>query len=392
MHVVVVGGAGRVGRRVVTELLATSEHRISIADRVAPKGLMDERVRFVEVDLISDSSLDAALREADVVVNTAGPFDVWGTVVLDAAINAGADYIDVCDDPEPTLALLDRHAQARDAGVRAVVGLGVSPGLTNYLAVIAARTLDRTDLLATFWGNSNEGMDAATAAVHARALSASFAEGRAAYTHLITQTSSDVLLWRGGELTRERAWRAKYRVTTSAGETGLYRVIGHPEPVTVPRTVPTMDCINIGTVNAGTDQVMLPYLERVAAGEIDENQALQQIARKLAECPQAIATPLIGPPLPRNIGAAAVGATNDQADGVLVLPGGPVAGSMSLETARPAVVGVLHIEDVAPGVHAPETAFDAEDYLSRYAATFWDSDSPYLIDRVGPTALVEVER
>lgn len=389
MNIVVIGGSGRVGHRFITEIAAHPRVRIVVADWFPPR---DPQTPHVELDLSDPASLRRALVGADIVVNTSGPFERWGTIVLDAAIELGVDYVDVCDDPMPTLALLERDEAARSAGIRAVVGLGVSPGLTNFLAVTAARNLDDADLLATFWGDSAEGMSESDARAHAKGLATSFRQGRAAYTHLITQASSLVPTWREGRLKDERAWLSAYRVRTSNDETGTYRVIGHPEPVTVPHTVKTRDCINIGTVNAGTDRLMLPQLSHVAAGELTEDQALNAIADALEADPLALATERCGAPLRRNIGAAAVGTRDGSPDGVVVFPSGPVDGSMSLETARPAVVGVLHLNEAPVGVHAPETAFEAETFLAYYAAEYWNGGPGYLIDHAGPNAVVEVER
>lgn len=389
MKVVVVGGAGRVGRRVVSELAPHEGVSAVVADRVRPD---DAGQPFVGIDLGDPASIRSSIEDADVVINTSGPFDRWGAVVLDAAIAVGTHYIDVCDDPEPTLDMLKRDRAAKQAGVRAVIGLGVSPGVTNYLAMVAASNLDTVDLLATFWGDPAEGVGREEAAARAEALAKAFETGRAAYTHLIAQTSSEVPVWRGHAAIRERAWRRAYRVSTSRGQTGIYRVIGHPEPVTLPRTVATRDCLNIGTVDAGTDRLMLPILDRVAANELDPEQALAEIARELRENPEGIVTERRDDPLPRKIGAAAVGIGDGRRDGVVVFPGGPVDGSMSLETARPAVVGALHIDEVPPGVHSPEDAFDAGAYMAHYARLYWgDGAPPYIVDRAGASAVIEVE-
>jgi hypothetical protein len=387
MKIVVVGGAGRVGRRVVSELQPHKDISVIVADRARPD---DPGQKFIAVDLADSASLRSAFDGADVVINTSGPFDRWGTVVLDAAIDVGTNYIDVCDDPEPTLEMIGRDAAARKAGIRAVIGLGVSPGVTNYLAVLAARNLDTVDLLTTFWGDSAEGRTREQATERALGLAVAFEEGRAAYTHLIVQTSSEVQVWRDHAPVKERAWRRAYRVSTSRGETGIYRVIGHPEPVTLPNTLRTRDCLNIGTVDAGADRLMLPVLDRIIAGEIDAQEALREMARQLRENPASIMTERHGDPLPRKIGAAAVGERDGRRDGVVVFPGGELAGSMSLVTARPAVVGALHIDEVSIGVHSPEDAFDARTYLGHYARLYWDADTePFTIDRAGPSAVVE---
>jgi len=388
MKIIVLGGSGRVGKRVVDELTTRSTHSVTVADRDQPHFPVSH---FVPLDLSDSTGLAEAVAAHDVVVNTTGPFDRWGTTVLDAAITAEVDYVDVCDDPEATLGLLGRNDAARRAGIRAVVGLGVSPGLTNYLGIVAARQLTEVDTVATFWGDSREGMDVETATTYGNQLAAAFAGGRAAYTHLILQAAAEVPIWRDGAPVHERAWRRGFRVRTSAGETGVYRMIGHPEPVTMPRTVPMSECINIGTVNVVTDRMMLPLLDRVHDGDMTPNEAITQLAQQLAANPAALATTSQGASLPRMIGAVATGRAGRQRCEVIAFPGGPVDGSMSLETARPAVVGVLDIADAPIGVHAPESAFDAERFLTRYAEIYWDGAAPYLLDSAESGLLTELD-
>ncbi|MDV2477972.1 NAD(P)H-binding protein [Rhodococcus zopfii] len=388
MKIIVIGGSGRVGKRVVDELTTHSTHAVTVADRVPPRVPVSN---FVPLDLSDSAALAEVIAAHDVVVNTAGPFDLWGTTVLDAAIDGRVDYVDVCDDPEATLALLARDEAARRAGIRAVIGLGVSPGLTNYLGVMAAQHLSEVDTVATFWGDSREGMDVATATTYGTELAAAFAGGRAAYTHLILQAAAEVPIWRDGASTYERAWRRGFRIRTSTGQTGVYRMIGHPEPVTLPRTVPMSQCINIGTVNVVTDRMMLPVLERVHAGDLSPDEAIAQLAQQIAANPSALSTIPQGAPLPRMIGAVATGRADRARREVIAFPGGPVDGSMSLETARPAVVGVLDIADAPIGVHAPESAFDAERFLTRYAEIYWDGAPPYLLDSAASGLLTELD-
>jgi hypothetical protein len=65
---------------------------------------------------------------------------------------------------------------------------------------------------------------------------------------------------------------------------------------------------------------------------------------------------------------------------------------MSLITARPAVVGALHIDEVPVGVHSPEDAFDARTYLEHYARLYWDAGTePFVLDRAGASAVVEAD-
>ena len=141
MKVAIIGGAGRVGRRIAERLALWGANEITLADRVAPSDRLG--LAFSKVDIEDTEGLRSLAECHDVIVNTVGPFDQWGATVLEAAISARSDYVDVCDDPLPTLELLTRSDRAAAAGVRAVVGLGASPGLPNLLMLCCCARLRR---------------------------------------------------------------------------------------------------------------------------------------------------------------------------------------------------------------------------------------------------------
>jgi saccharopine dehydrogenase-like NADP-dependent oxidoreductase len=86
-------------------------------------------------------ALADAIRGSQTVVNLAGPYHRLGTLVLDATIRAGANYLDICDDVDVTRQILERHGEAVEAGVTAITGLGSSPGMTNVLVRVAVEYL-----------------------------------------------------------------------------------------------------------------------------------------------------------------------------------------------------------------------------------------------------------
>ncbi len=79
------------------------------------------------IDVTDHADLVAAIRDCDIVVNTVGPYFRFGPGVLRAAIEAERDYVDVCDDPVPTMAMLEMNADAESAGITAVLGVGAPP-------------------------------------------------------------------------------------------------------------------------------------------------------------------------------------------------------------------------------------------------------------------------
>lgn len=118
-------------------------------------------MRVMDFDVIEEPNrlrelaLDSAL-----VANFAGPYSHTGTAVLDACIEAGCDYVDICDDADATVAILDRDEAARRAGVRALTGMGASPGVTNVLVRAARDWLGDADEVSVSWvvdvGDANE--------------------------------------------------------------------------------------------------------------------------------------------------------------------------------------------------------------------------------------------
>jgi len=109
-------------------------------------------MRTVELDPLAEPNRlrDLALG-ARLVANFAGPYHRTGITVLDACIDTGCDYLDACDEADATLAMLERDEGARAAGIRALIGMGSSPGLTNVLVRAARDWLGEADEVSLSW-------------------------------------------------------------------------------------------------------------------------------------------------------------------------------------------------------------------------------------------------
>jgi saccharopine dehydrogenase-like NADP-dependent oxidoreductase len=88
---------------------------------------------------------------ADVILNTVGPYYVYGERIVKAAIEAKTNLVDVCDDGDATEKMLALDSKAKKAGVSMVVGLGATPGITNLMARTGADKLDHVDDIDTAW-------------------------------------------------------------------------------------------------------------------------------------------------------------------------------------------------------------------------------------------------
>ena len=124
----------------------------------SPTGLRDRlrkngKVSLERVDATDQRSMAGPLKSARVVVNCAGPFHKTVLAVARASVEAGAHYVDVCDEHEAVSALrssgIDRAA--REAGITVLTGMGSDPGTNNLMATWYARRLERVDEISLFW-------------------------------------------------------------------------------------------------------------------------------------------------------------------------------------------------------------------------------------------------
>ena len=126
MRAVILGG-GLIGGVIAKEL--SKEFDVSVADADAEKAEKFRDTEFVRKDLSKEESIKEAVRGADVVVNALPGF--MGFRALKAIIREGKDVVDLSFMPEDPLAL---DAEAKAAGVTAVVDMGVAPGMSNLIA------------------------------------------------------------------------------------------------------------------------------------------------------------------------------------------------------------------------------------------------------------------
>ena len=126
--------------------------------------------------------------------------------------------------------MLEMSAPAERAGIRAVIGMGASPGLVNLLAVVAMRELDDVHRVVTGWNGEGASPEPGS--------------GTAAIEHGIAQATGTIPVVREG---RERSERPLRRVALDYPGLGRRRArtFGHPEPVTLHRTFDVAESVNV---------------------------------------------------------------------------------------------------------------------------------------------------
>ena len=137
-------GCGAVGTVTAKHLAASRQVRELVAADVnldAAKGLArtvkSKKVRPLRLDLADDHALRDAVRGVSLVINAALPR--FNLAVMDAALEAGVDYMDLAGGGKDQLAL---DAKWRRAGRTALLGMGEDPGFANVFARHAADGMD----------------------------------------------------------------------------------------------------------------------------------------------------------------------------------------------------------------------------------------------------------
>jgi lysine 6-dehydrogenase len=359
MRIVVLGATGGMGARAADEIAALDIGEVVRSDRSAGIGV------DLAVDVTDGSGLRRSLDRADIVVNCTGPFFRFGVPVLQAAIDTGTQYVDICDDPAPTIAMLALDDAARRAGVGAVIGMGASPGISNLLAVRAARHLDSVQDCFTVWpldvpspGQDGDTMDEGRAA-----------DGRpsAAAIHLMEQISGSIHVVEGGRLAQRQPLEPIALDYPGIGS-GTAWTVGHPEPITLHRSLGvTGRAANAMLVQRAT----APFLRRVGA-DIEAGRLTHEAAAEavLAPSKERQLRALVGSLRSKGPGALPAffvllrgmqgGASRTVAGRLTSSPVG-----MAAATSIPAALAVAQLaERPAPGgVHPPEAVIDADRLL-----------------------------
>src|SRR5262249_455017 len=140
-RVVVIGGTGAFGARLVEGLAATTGFAVVIAARrTEAANELAARLRARHPGAtIETRAFDAGRITADdlrrlaawCVVDAAGPFQGAGPRVAEAAIAAGCHYVDIADARDFVAAFPRLDGAAHAAGVLAVTGASTTPGLTQ---------------------------------------------------------------------------------------------------------------------------------------------------------------------------------------------------------------------------------------------------------------------
>lgn len=365
MKVICLGGTGGMGRYAARTAAAfdfVKEVIIADLNAAAAESFaseLGEKARAVAVDVTDASLLKSVLEQGDIVLNTVGPFFRFGVPVLTAVIETGKNYIDICDDWEPTLEMLALHDRAVQAGITAVIGLGASPGITNLMAVLAIRELDRADTIYTVWD-----LDSAKPETIGPTPSA-------AMVHGMLQLTGKIRVWEDGGYKDVRPVRKVPIHYPGIGPRTSWS-IGHPEAITLPRYFPGLKTSRNLMVTSYANVFGLWIVGALVNSGLLSIEKAARIAEKIegtgvGRTPDDFiresksAGPLRLPPL----FALAEGEKDGKPASAAVTVLGAPAGGMGGATGVPLAAGLAMFQGkLKPGVYAPEGVIDPEKFLN----------------------------
>lgn len=139
MHsILVLGGYGFFGARICRVLATNRSIRLLVGGRDAGKasalaqqlGLAPDQAIAIDAT-VEDLAQQLAQHRVDTVIHTAGPFQGQDYRVAQAAIAAGANYIDLADGREFVAGITQLDAQARERAVLVTSGASSLPALSS---------------------------------------------------------------------------------------------------------------------------------------------------------------------------------------------------------------------------------------------------------------------
>jgi saccharopine dehydrogenase-like NADP-dependent oxidoreductase len=206
----------------ISEITATARSREKYEILLAQVETGGEKLRYLELDLNKVDDISDIIKGHDVVASTIGPFYRFEKKLALAAVDAGANYVSICDDYDAVQQVLELDSLVRERGLRVLTGVGWTPGISSLMARAGADSLDEVEKINVAWaGNSDD------------------AVGVAVILHVLHAFYGLVPSFLDGTLKMIPAGSGKEGINFPAplNEIIVYNV-GHPEPVSMPQYFP----------------------------------------------------------------------------------------------------------------------------------------------------------
>lgn len=148
-RVVVIGGAGNFGARIVRDLCLDEDAQVLVASRRTATPGSSHPARPVVLDIgAADFAPSLARLSPDLVIHCAGPFQSQDYRVARASLTAGAHYLDLADGRNFVTGFAGANdALARQCGRAAICGASTLPALSSAVVDDLSVSLQQLDSL-----------------------------------------------------------------------------------------------------------------------------------------------------------------------------------------------------------------------------------------------------
>jgi short subunit dehydrogenase-like uncharacterized protein len=175
---VLFGATGYTGRLTAEAMVARGDRPVLAGRNAARLAELAHDLGGLETataDVDRPRSVRALIDRGDVLVTTVGPFTRWGDAAVDAAVDAGATYLDAAGESAFVRRVFEQHSpRARRAGVPLLTSFGWESVPGNLAAELALQesgdAATRVDLGAFMTGDTRGWMSGGTRASLAGAL------------------------------------------------------------------------------------------------------------------------------------------------------------------------------------------------------------------------------
>jgi short subunit dehydrogenase-like uncharacterized protein len=234
-RIVVFGATGYTGDLTARALVDRGARPVLAARNEARVRALAEELGGLEwavADVARPESVRALVQRGDVLVSTVGPFERWGEPAVQAAIGAGAHYLDSTGEGSFIRAVFERFgpgAQAAGCGLLTAFGYDWVPG--NLAGALALRDAGAAATRVEI-GYFNPGAGASSMSGGTRASAAGV-------------MLSSGFAWHGGRLVDERPGRHGRSFELSHGKQGRAISASSSEHFALPRIHPTLRDIDV---------------------------------------------------------------------------------------------------------------------------------------------------
>lgn len=379
MKVLALGGAGDMGRMGVTTMINfPAISSVTVADRNIETAQAflnlagSEKLRAVKVDIADQRGLVDLISKHDLVLSTVGPYFRFGKMVVEACLKAQKPGVDIGDDWKPMLEVLDLKDQAEKAEVTFIAGMGSSPGLLNLMSVLACQGLDEIDEVVTAWGLGamESGKKPNYYVSRKHLVSREALQTNAAVEHMIHECVGKIPTFRDGKIIEIDALTETKPVKFPGFKEAYACHIGHPEPLTLPRTLRAKTISNVMFFGRNYTEVLRNYAKKIGAKEMTVQEAAKAFEKehqKIMGRPDVLEEISGYPP---TLNVTATGLKDKQrkkiAIGLEKAPYGQMAGITSIPMA---IAGLMILEGRVKkkGVLTPEESIEPVLFFNRYA-------------------------